>query len=74
MLHRAFDPAFADHLPNSIVNVEMDGTDGQMLLIGNLFPSLPLTETVGRRVRADLRTVNGQAIPFFVLLGDEDDR
>lgn len=74
LLHRAFDPGFADELPTAIVHVEMDGTDGQMLLIGNLLPPLPSAEAMGRRVRAGFRTVNGDALPFFTLSGDDDDR
>lgn len=74
VLHRAFDPAFADDVPTAIVHVEIDDTDGQMLLIGNLIPPIPSADAVGRRVRANLRTVNGDAIPFFTLLGDDDDR
>lgn len=74
VLHRAFDPAFADEVPTAIVHVEIDGTDGQMLLIGNLIPPIASADAVGRRVRGDLRTVNGDAIPYFTLLGDDDDR
>jgi uncharacterized OB-fold protein len=74
LLHRAFDPGFADELPTAIVHVEMDGTDGQMLLIGNLLPPLPAAEAVGRRVTADFRAINGDAIPFFTLSGDTNDR
>jgi uncharacterized protein len=34
--HRAFNPAFADEVPYSVVHVALDGADGHVVLVSNL--------------------------------------
>lgn len=72
VLHRAFDPGFAADVPLAIVHVEMDGTDGQMVLIGNLVPPVAADEATGARVAIGFRTINGDAIPLFTVTGKPD--
>jgi uncharacterized OB-fold protein len=50
VLHRPFDQAFAELIPMMIAHVEIDGTDGQMVLIGNLEPAMPFVAAIGARV------------------------
>lgn len=69
VVHRAFDPAFHDALPITIVHVAMDGTGDQMVLIGTLAPSIPAADAVGARVALEFRDLGGGPIPFFTLSG-----
>ena len=72
VLHRAFDPGFAADVPLTIVHVEMDGTDQQMVLIGNLVPPVSAEQAAGSRVAIGFTAINGDAIPVFTITGDHD--
>lgn len=73
VLHRAFDPAFIDEVPSTIVHVAMDGTDGRMLLAARLVPSIAAAEAVGACVRVSFHAPNGQPQPIFKLAGERND-
>jgi len=72
VLHRAFDPGFSADVPLTIVHVVMDGTDQQMVLIGNLVPAMAADRAAGARVTAGFMTVNGDAMPVFTITGAQD--
>lgn len=65
VLHRPFDPAFADAIPLMIAQVIIDGTGGQFILTGNLTPVMAVEDAVGRRVNIDFRTSEGTTVPTF---------
>ncbi|MEU9059207.1 zinc ribbon domain-containing protein [Streptomyces sp. NPDC048430] len=61
VVHRPLGPAFADELPLAVVHVELDGTDGEMVLTSKLQAGEWLHAAVGAavtvrftRVRPDL--------------------
>lgn len=66
VLHRTFEPAFADLAPLMIAHVEVDGTGGQMVLIGNLQPTVPVDSAVGRRVGIGFQERAGAGLPCFI--------
>lgn len=65
VLHRPFDPAFADAIPLMIAQVVVDGTDGQFLLTGNLTPVMAVADAIGRRVTIDFGMSEGTSVPAF---------
>lgn len=67
VLHRPFDEAFADLIPLMIAHVEIDGTDGRMVLIGNLAPAIPVDQAIGRRVAVTFAEWAGARLPSFIL-------
>jgi len=71
VLHRPFDAAFADHIPLMIAHVEIDGTEGQMVLIGNLEPAMPVDRAVGSRVGVTFKERAGARLPTFVLYRED---
>lgn len=68
VVHRPFDPTFADEVPLAIVHVALDGTDGEMVLISNLVPGEWERVAVGARVRVRFQPLEGGlALPLFSL-------
>lgn len=66
--HRPMDPAFAHRAPLPIVHVQLDGTDGAMVMSSNLLPGQWPQASVGKRV--DVRFVlarPGLLLPHFTL-------
>lgn len=72
VIHRPFDPAFADDLPLTIVHVEMDGAERQMVLIGALASSISAQRATGARVTVGFKTIDGGALPVFKIIGEHD--
>lgn len=68
VVHRSFDPAYADAVPFAIVHVTLDGTDEQMILTSILGSGESCRAAVGDpvAVRFDHHG-DGVALPTFIL-------
>lgn len=67
-VRRALDPAFRDALPLAIVHVEIDGTDGAMVLTSNLLPGQWPQAEVGKPVAVRFARVRPDLIlPLFTI-------
>ncbi|MFJ9587892.1 Zn-ribbon domain-containing OB-fold protein [Streptomyces acidicola] len=68
VVHRALDPAFADETPLAVVHVELDGTDGEMVLTSQLQPGEWRTAAVGTPVSVRFTRVrDGLTLPTFTI-------
>lgn len=65
VMHRVFDPRYDGPLPSTVIHVEMDGTDRQMVLISVLEPSISAANAIGLRVKARFRPVADGAVVIF---------
>jgi len=64
--HRAFSPAFSDELPYVVAHVTLDGTDGNVVIIGNLLGCQWTDVKVGMPVRVDFEDAMEEvALPKF---------
>ncbi|MFE7837320.1 Zn-ribbon domain-containing OB-fold protein [Streptomyces sp. NPDC057474] len=68
VVHRPLGPAFADELPLAIVHVELDGTEGEMVLTSKLQEGEWRHAAVGARVSVRFTAVRpGLVLPAFTL-------
>lgn len=68
VVRRALDPAFAAEIPLAVVHVELDDTEGQMVLTSNLQPGEDEAAAVGSVVAVRFcHTPDGPVLPTFTL-------
>lgn len=68
VVHRAMEPAFAAEIPLAVVHVELDGTDGEMVLMSNLQAGEWERVRVGSSVTVLFRRGDQEtALPLFTL-------
>ncbi|MDF3305336.1 OB-fold domain-containing protein [Rhodococcus sp. T2V] len=72
--HRVMDPAFSDEAPLAIVHVQIDGTDGEMVLVSRLKRWEWMNASVGSRVTVVLDDTGDEPVlPTFKILHNKEE-